>query len=291
MRIFISGASGLVGGNCLQFFTSQHCEVVGTHLSYPTSQTFYFNTLSLGDTNNFDVLKFNPDVIVHCGALTHVDYCESNERESYEKTVQSTINLISVAKKTNATFVFLSTDYIFDGKNGPYTEDEHPHPLNIYGMHKLHAEQILQKEMEDYLILRVTNVYGKELRNKNFVARIIEQCKNGQEITLNLPYDQFASPTNAYDIARAMYQLLIDQKKGIYHIASSDYMNRIELAKRVLSYFPHVSYTLNPLDTQTLNAPASRPLLGGLLKAKFASEYPLFLYSTVDDFMNERILT
>lgn len=291
MRIFISGASGLVGGNCLELFTSQNCEVVGTHLSYPTPQTFYFNTLSLGDSNNFDVLNFNPDVIVHCGALTHVDYCESNEKESYEKTVQSTINLISIAKKTNATFVFLSTDYIFDGKNGPYTENEPTYPLNVYGKHKLNAEQIIQKEVDDYLILRVTNVYGKELRNKNFVARIIEQCKNGQEIILNLPYDQFASPTNAYDIARAMFQLLQDQKKGIYHIASSDYMNRIELAKRVLSYFPQISYKLHPLDTKTLNAPAPRPLLGGLLKAKFASEYPLFLYSTVDDFMNEKIIT
>jgi dTDP-4-dehydrorhamnose reductase len=107
-------------------------------------------------------------------------------------------------------------------------------------------------------------------------------------LTLKLPYDQFASPTNAWDIARAMYVLLRDGKKGIYHIGGSDYMNRVELALRVLSYFPNATYDLIPVDTASLQQPAARPLLGGFVKLKFASEYPDFLFGSVDTYVSTK---
>src|SRR5690606_16530504 len=145
-------------------------------------------------------------------------------------TVQSTRNLVALARKCKARFVFISTDYVFDGVNGPYREDAAVNPLSVYARHKLEAETLALKELEHTLVLRITNVYGNELRNKNFVARIVEQCREGRKLTLKLPYDQFASPVNAWDIARAMYLLLKNKKEGIYHIGGSDYMNRIELA-------------------------------------------------------------
>ncbi|MFT4061038.1 MAG: SDR family oxidoreductase [Edaphocola sp.] len=285
MKVFISGASGLVGGNCLKHFKEKGWDVVGSHLSFATDQTFFFDTLQPGLAENFDVKKFAPDVIVHCGALTHVDYCEQNPEESYEKTVTSTLNLIELAKECNAKFVFISTDYVFDGVDGPYKEDDKVNPLSVYARHKLEAEEHALKDIEDTLVLRVTNVYGNELRNKNFVARIVEQAKEGKKLTLKLPYDQFASPANAWDIARAMYMLLNDSKSGIYHIAGSDYLNRVELALRVLSYFPHAEYDLVPMSTAEMNQPAARPLLGGFVKQKFAAEYPDFLFGTVDSYV------
>jgi len=288
MKVFISGGSGLLGGNCLKHFGEQGWEVVGTHLSYATDATVFFNTLEPDHPQNFDVKAFGPDVIVHCGALTHVDYCESHPEESYEKTVQSTANLIGLAKECNARFVFISTDYVFDGHNGPYRETAAVNPLSVYGRHKLEAEEMSLRELPGALVLRVTNVYGDELRNKNFIARIIEQCEAGEKLTLKLPYDQFASPTNAYDIARAMYLLLRDRKEGIYHIGGSDFMNRVELALRVLSYYPGTVYDLHPLSTQELAQPAARPLLGGFVKAKFAEEYPDFLFGTVDSYVSSK---
>ena len=285
MKVFISGASGLLGGNCLQHFTDMGWEVVGSHLSFATDKTVFFNTLETANPDNFDVIGFNPDVIVHCGALTHVDYCETNVEESYEKTVQSTKNLIALAKQCEAKFVFISTDYVFDGTEGPYREDAKVNPLSVYGKHKLEAETLALQELKDTLVLRITNVYGDEIRGKNFIARIIEQCKEGKKLTLKLPYDQFASPTNAFDIARAMFVLLRDGKEGIYHIGGSDYMNRVELALRVISYFPTADYELIPTDTEAMKQPAARPLLGGFVKLKFASEYPDFLFSTVDEYV------
>ena len=285
MKVFISGASGLVGSNCLKHFTEQGWETVGSYFSFETADTVFYDTLNPDHPMNFDVAAFKPDVIVHCGALTHVDYCETHELESYEKTVQSTINLIALAKECAARMVYISTDYVFDGVDGPYKEDGFIHPLSVYARHKLEAEQKVLAESDQALVLRVTNVYGDEIRGKNFVARIIDQCQKKQKLTLKLPYDQYASPANAWDIARAMFVLLRDNKTGVYNIGGTDYLNRVELALRVLSYFPMADYDLIPISTAELNQPAARPLLGGFVKAKFSSEYPVFLFGNIDSYM------
>jgi len=288
MKVFIVGASGLVGSNCKKHFSEMGWDVKGSYFSYATDDTVFYNTLEPAHPDNYNIAAWQPDVIVHCGALTHVDYCETHEDESFQKTVQSTINLIALAKQCKARMVYISTDYVFDGKNGPYKEDAPLNPISIYGRHKLEAEQLVLKEIPNSLVLRVTNVYGNEERGKNFIARIIDQCINNQKLTLKLPYDQFASPTNAWDIARAMFVLLRDNKIGIYHIGGSDFMNRVELALRVLQYFPNAEYDLIPIDTASLNQPAARPLIGGFVKAKFSSEYPDFLFGTVDSYLSEK---
>jgi dTDP-4-dehydrorhamnose reductase len=286
MKIFIAGASGLVGSNCFRHFKEQGHEVVGSHLSFPTEATVFYNTLAAEHPDNFDILGFQPDVIVHCGALTHVDYCENNIEESYEKTVSSTKSLIKVAQSTGAKLVYISTDYVFDGKEGPYRENAPTNPLNVYGKHKLEAEQGVLASLPDSLVLRITNVYGDEIRGKNFIARIISQCKNGETLKLTLPYDQYASPTNAWDIARAMLLLLENNHSGIFHIGGTDYMNRVELAMRVLKYFPGAQYELNTTDTPSLKQPALRPLNGGFVKEKFSALFPKFIFGTVDEYVS-----
>ena len=145
------------------------------------------------------------------------------------------------------------------------------------------------REIKDALVLRVTNVYGNEARGKNFVARIVQQCVEGKALTLKLPYDQFASPTNAWDIARAMFLLLRDGRSGIYHTGGTDFMNRVELALTVLKYFPGATYELIPMDTAALNQPAARPLIGGFVCMKFRKEYPEFLFSNVDDYLKQAV--
>jgi dTDP-4-dehydrorhamnose reductase len=287
MKIFISGASGLVGSNCLKYFTQQGADCIGTYFSYPLPGIYPFNTLAMDDAANFDIVQFHPDVIVHCGAMTHVDACETAPEESYQKTVQSTINLLEIAKQLNAKLVYLSTDYVFDGQHGPYAETDATAPISVYAKHKLEAEQMVLQASPNHLVLRITNVYGHEARNKNFVSRIIEQCLAKQTLTLRLPLDQYATPVNAWDVARAMYLLLQNNQSGVFHIASTDWMNRVELAKTVLKYFPDAEYTMQPITTKAMQQPADRPLLGGLLKTKFSNAYPNFLFSNVDDFVKE----
>lgn len=285
MKVFVIGASGLVGGNCVKHFAEMGWEVKGSYFSFAVDGTVFYNTLEPRHPDNFDIAAYKPDVIVHCGALTHVDYCETHEEESFEKTVQSTLNIIELAKQCNARMVYLSTDYVFDGREGPYREDDPVNPISVYGRHKLQAEKAVLREIPTSLVLRVTNVYGDEVRGKNFVARIVEQCQAGQKLTLKLPYDQFATPTNAWDIARAMFVLLRDGKQGVYHIGSTDYVNRVELALIVLKYFPDATYDLIPISTEAMQQPAARPLVGGFVRMKFCSEYPEFLFGNVDSYL------
>lgn len=285
MRILIIGASGLIGSNCLKYFTEQGHTVLGTYFSYQAQNTVFLDTLNPDNPENANLDECRPDVILNCGALTHVDYCEQNPQESFDKTVRSHQTVLEWAKKYNAKVVYISTDYVFDGEHGPYTETDAVHPISVYAEHKLEAEVATLKQSASNLVLRVTNVYGDEERGKNFVARIIQQAKDGQKLTLNLPVDQYATPVNGWDVARALLLLLQDNKSGIYNIASTDFLNRVELALKVLNYFPNAEYELIPKITSELNQPAKRPLMGGLITAKFSLEYPRFLFSSVDDYM------
>src|ERR1041384_1408398 len=115
MKVFIVGPSVLVGSNCLHYFTAQGWDVMGSYFSYAQEGLVYYNTLEPGHALNFDICGWKPDVVVHCGALTHVDYCETHEAESYAQTVQSTANIIAVANTCGARMVYLGTDYVFDG--------------------------------------------------------------------------------------------------------------------------------------------------------------------------------
>ena len=290
MRLLIAGASGLVGGNCLDYFSKQHdTKVIGTHFSYPTAKTEFFDTLNLDNPDNFNVHRFKPTHILHAGALTHVDYCEQHPEESYKQTVQSTLNIVQIANALNAKLIYISTDYVFDGKHGPYDESAHTHPLSIYAKHKLEAEEIIRKEIENWLIVRITNVYGDELRDKNFISRLVNACHNGEQLSLRLPVDQYATPINALNLAQALWLLLKEEKTGIYHMAGTDYFNRVQLADKVLSYFANHKVEVIPCSTSELNQPALRPLQGGLKAHKFLYEFPWFRFESVDNYLSKKI--
>jgi len=289
MKAFIIGGSGLVGGNFLKHFGEQGADVMASHREFVTEATVFYDCCEPENPDNFDITAYNPDVIVLCGALTHVDYCEEHEEESYIRTVATTRHVVDICKSINARLVYTSTDYVFDGKNGPYTEDAEMNPLSVYARHKIEAEEIINRELTDFLIFRITNVYGDEIRGKNFVSRIVNDIKSGREWTMKLPYDQYATPVDAYDIARVAWLLLRDNKKGLYNVASTDFVNRCQLANHVLKYFPDHKCTFIPMSTLELNQTADRPLIGGLITAKFISEYPDFVFSNVDDFLKRTL--
>lgn len=286
MRLAIIGASGLVGSNCQRYFREQGAAVLGTHFNFQTPETQFFDTLNPGNPDNCDLSGFAPTHILHAGALTHVDYCEDHEEESYRQTVQSTKNVVDLAQKPNAKVIYISTDYVFDGKEGPYDEEAHVNPISVYGRHKLQAEELVRNANPGNLILRITNVYGDEPRGKNFVARMAKAAREGTIAEYKLPVDQYATPVNASDVARAMYLLCRDGHDGIFNIASTDYINRVQLANKVLSYFDGHKITLIPCLTAELGQPAPRPLQGGLKMQKFNRLYPLFQSSSLGDYLS-----
>lgn len=285
MRVFIIGASGLVGNNCMQYLRKNtQCDVVGSHYSFATIDTEYFNVFN-PEAATFDLDAFHPEVIIHTGALTHVDYCETHPDESFHNTVESTVSVLDLAGKYGALLVYISTDYVFDGSNGPYAEEDAVNPLSVYGRHKLQAENLIRAAMPEHLILRVTNVYGDEMRGKNFVAFLIREARKGEETVLRLPSDQYATPVNAWDIGRACSLLIQDGKRGLYHLSAGEYLSRVQVAEKVLQYFPDARLRIKAVTTKKLRQDAPRPLKGGLRNAKFLSEYPDFQFSTIDDYM------
>jgi len=278
----------LVGSNCLKYFEKQEdVKVVGTYYSYKTDNTVFFDTLEFNNPKNFDVDSFHPDLIMHCGALTHVDYCEANEEESYAKTVLSTINVTKLCNSCKARMIYVSSDYVFDGENGPYDENAKVNPISVYGSHKLEAEQAVLEQVPNSIVIRITNVYGDEERKKNFIIRIVDKILNGQPMELKLPVDQYATPVNAYDVARTLYLLARDKKAGIYNISSDDYLNRVELVEKIISHFPKNKISFESVTTEELKQAAPRPLKGGLINDKFKGEYPEFVFTSVDDYLNK----
>jgi dTDP-4-dehydrorhamnose reductase len=291
-RILIVGASGLVGGQSQLAFASAGHRVLGTHFSYPTPSTVYLDTLSL-DAEAIAALEAQlggpAHYILHCGALTHVDYCEQHPDESERLTVSSTLRLIELAQRWGSRLAYVGTDYVFDGARGPYIESDAVNPLSVYARHKLAAEQAVLATPYA-LAVRITNVYGDEARGKNFVARVAAQLadalQTGLAVRLRLPADQYATPINAADVARALLTLIQANEHGLWHLASTDWVNRIQLAQRIARYYPSAPIELIAVPTVELAQPAARPLLGGLIAKKFLDRFPEFQFTNLDDYLS-----
>lgn len=284
MKVLIIGASGLVGGNILDCFREDaNYEVLGTYRSFPVEGYQFFDPF---DSESLDVVeKFRPQVIIHTGGWTYVDGCELDPKKSYRENVEATKIVIDLAKRVKAKLIYTSTDYVFDGEKGPYREEDEVNPINVYGKHKLLSENLIRSEISDYLIIRITNVYGNERRNKNFVSRTINDLKSNIEATITAPSDQYATPINAWDIARSLKLLIQNQNKGIYHISSTDYLSRIQLINAITRYFPDNKVVIKARKTGEMASLAPRPLFGGLLASKFHQEYPDFSFSNLEIYL------
>ena len=171
-----------------------------------------------------------------------MDYCEEHVAESYQKTVVSTMNVIELCEHCGSKMIYISTNYVFDGTAGPYDENAEVNPVSVYGKHKLEAEKAVLSRLHDRVVIRITNVYGDEERKKNFVTQIVYKLLNGEKLNLKLPNDQYATPVNALDVARAIFELVKEDKSGIYNLSSTDYLNRVELVVKILSFFPKAEY-------------------------------------------------
>jgi dTDP-4-dehydrorhamnose reductase len=284
MKVLIIGASGLVGGNIFDYFSEvTRWELTGTYNTYPSAGHLFFDASNPSSWPEI-ITNTNWDIIIHTGALTHVDQCEEEPEKSEVLTINSSYHLVNLASKINSKLIYISTDYIFDGTRGPYSENDDANPLSIYGKHKLRAENIIIENLKYFLIIRITNVYGKELRNKNLLSRVITSLHNHPDNIYKVPFDQYSTPINALDVAKALKRLICDNKNGIYHLASTDLVSRVQFLQKVNQYFGQ-KITILPVSTFELNQSAKRPLLGGLLAKKFLSEYPNFEFSNLDSYL------
>jgi dTDP-4-dehydrorhamnose reductase len=212
------------------------------------------------------VMRALPNAIVNTAAMTNVDACE--QEKQLARTLNATVveHLVRIARATDALLVHLSTDYVFDGEAGPYTELDVPSPINYYGKSKLAGENALTTAGIDYAILRTNVVYGPPSVRPDFLQWVIKHLD--EEKSFKVVTDQFSNPTYVDDLALAIIRVIERKKTGLFHVGGADYVSRFEFAQKVAAFFKVEPSLVQPITTADLAQTAKRPLRGGLISLK-----------------------
>ncbi|MDD5347925.1 MAG: SDR family oxidoreductase, partial [Candidatus Omnitrophica bacterium] len=198
-RSLVITTTGLVGGNLYAVLSRREPSMARTF--YPAVEKEPGFAVDIADPASLEPLfkQVSPKTVFLSAALTNVDYCESHPEESSRINVQGTKNVVDACARQRAKLVFFSSDYVFDGTDGPYSETDCPGPICEYGRQKLAAETAVASTLEDYLIIRTTVVFGCEKARKNFCYRLVSTLGEGKEI--RVPSDQVGTPTYAGNLA------------------------------------------------------------------------------------------
>lgn len=265
MKALIIGGSGQVGGHIYEHLAESGESVIRTHYRQSTSNSIFLDITSKESVHQL-VGEVKPTHIYLPAAATNVDECERDPASTFPINVTGVQNVIEAANHIRARLVYFSTDYIFDGKNGPYKEAEPPNPICEYGKQKVSAEHIILSTCRDFLIIRTTVIYGWEQQQKNFVIRLIKSLKEKKEV--RVPIDQIGSPTYAPNLAEATIQLAISNEQGIVNVTGPDIVSRYEFACEAADCFGLSKELIIPVETQLLGQIAKRPLHLGLVVTK-----------------------
>lgn len=280
-NVLIFGGNGLVGKSFAITFNN-----LKGYKVYSTSRNPVNEQLNCDITNENDVVNCfsisKPDIVINCTNLAGgVNFCEENQSLSQAFHYEANKLIGSIAEKINAQFVLISTDYVFDGKNVPYSENDTTNPLNAYGHHKLNAEQWITENTNRFIIARTTNVFGWDPQTKtpNFLMQLYFNLSKG--IKCNAPSFLKGNPTYVYDLTNSIISLLTKKSTGIYHIVGQSNINRYDWALKFCKSLNFNESLINELkDVPESITP--RPLNSNLNTDKLAKEIGEYL-SSVDE--------
>lgn len=255
MRIVVIGSTGQLGTDLMKVLQKEH-EVTGlTHKS-----------IEVTDYNNCMVLKeYHPEIIVNTAAFHKTDQCEEEPMKAFSVNALGARNVATVSKESDATTIYVSTDYVFDGsKNRPYTENDMPNPINTYGVTKL-AGEFFTKQNAKHYVVRVASLFGAagaSGKGGNFVETIIAKAKKNEPISV--VDDMWMSPTYTTDAAVAIGNIIQTRLPyGVYHATNNGCCNWFEFAKEILR-LAGLKATLAPTKTSSSPGKARRPSFSAL---------------------------
>lgn len=225
---------------------------------------------SKGVGMNFDITNrvlvknvletYQPDLIINLAAMTDVDGCEANPEQAWIVNSTSVQNLLDYG---NCPLIHISTDYVFDGENGPYKESDITNPINVYGETKLDSEERIWATGNRHLVLRTNVVYDYEPNTKaSFLKWVVESLQKGDQI--NVVNDQYNNPTWAKSLANVILRCIQLDVTGLVHWGDKDYINRYEFAVAIANGFGLDKKLINEITSDDLNQLAPRPLKGGV---------------------------
>ena len=264
--ILITGSNGLLGQKLIsQLKDTEIFNLIATSLGANRNEELPIrNYHSLDITRPFEVKKLfqslKPDVVINTAAMTNVDACESSKEACWELNVRAVKHLVEACADINAHLIQLSTDFVFDGEDGPYDESAQPNPISYYGESKWAAEKIIQKSnLKKWSIARTIILYGytEGMSRSNVVLWAKEALEKGEPI--NVVDDQFRSPTWADDLADGCIRIAAQNALGIYHLSGKETMSILELVFKVGEFFKLDTSMINPIKSNTLGQAAKRP--------------------------------
>ncbi len=259
-RLLVTGISGLLGSNiALSGKNWRNFKIFGTFNSTPV--TLGQESVKMDLRNEQEVARVlqdvHPDIIIHAAAYTDVDGCEENQKLARAVNVKGTERIVNYAEKTGTKVVYISTDYVFDGETGNYTENDEVDPVDYYGQTKLDGEKIIST-LENYLICRISVLYGFEPTDTlNFATWLLRELR--QENTVKLIDDQYVTPTLASNAGRAIKFLLEERKQGVYHISGRECVNRYDFGVKLAEVFDLDTHLIQRAKMRQMNWTAARP--------------------------------
>jgi len=222
--------------------------------------------------------EIRPDYVINAAGMTDVDQCETNRELCWRLNVEVVENLLYACSKTETKIIQISTDYVFDGKNGPYREEDRTNPINYYGKSKLAAENAILAGNVDYAVVRTSTLYGApSIKEKgNILTYIVQQLQNGNQIKLAV--DEIRNPTLYDNLAESIWKLIRLERSGVFNIAGKSMVNRYEFAQEIARCFQLDNSLIIPLLNSSDSNRALRPKSCGLIVEKAMQELCIDLY-------------
>lgn len=274
-RILIFGASGRIGLRLTKFFLNHENKFCVQAVSFNNINKSIKDISFSADVTKREEIKkvifgFYPDIIINAAGCTNVDDCESNREIVWRTNVKFVEYLTEFARTLDIHLIHFSSDYIFDGTSGPYSEKSKPNPLNYYGRTKLASENVLTCGGVLFTTFRINVPYGSICNKQDFVTWLIEKNSNSEKV--QIVTDQYNNPTFIDDISSAVLNSINYKKYGIYNLGGREIISRYDFAMRISEVFNLNKNLISPVKTSELKQAALRPLNSGLITIKAETE-------------------
>lgn len=222
-KVVITGAEGYIGSNLKSHFEKNGYEVYSLTLVDSKKERYYQVNITEKDRVMEVLEKINPDVVIHTAGISSLNQCEKDKDLAWKVNVAGTRNIIEAIKKVNPSIklIFMSSDYVFDGEKGDYKEDDETKPKTYYGVNKLESEKDIKKELENFIICRTANVYGRGGNFFNFLHDSLIQEKS-----VDVYDNVFYTPTFIDYLTDSVLKLVESDFKGIIHVAGREKISR-----------------------------------------------------------------
>jgi len=289
MKFLVTGSSGLIGTQLVSDLDKINQTVYSCYSdSLPLKGIpIHLDLLNLDEiTSVFEKIK--PDVVIHLAALTDVELCESNPKLAYMINTIATEKIAKESEKHGCFLIYISTDYVFDGKNGLYDEKNSTNPLNEYAKTKLSGEKAIEGCNAKWSILRTSTPFGNHPTKKTFPKWIIENLKSKK--TLNVVEDQFTSPTYVPNLSKMILEISTTNLEGLLHLSGSTRISRYEFAKLISEYLDLDISLLKPIKMEKISWKAKRPYDSSLDISKAISilkEKPYSIKNSLQEYIPE----